>query len=114
MRRTYRLNCNRLAISAALVLEVGATNLVNRSLFHDATAHPKSDGATVRISALKWESGAVLAWISRRRSRWHIGRLQRRRQRAPTQSPTSTETSSTALSGMARPSSSGTGTATSF
>ena len=63
MRRTYRSNCNRLTIAAALVLEVGATTLVNRSLFHDATAHPKSDGATVRISALKSESGAVLAWI---------------------------------------------------
>jgi len=43
----------------AIGLVIAVTTVVNHSFFDDATAQQESDGATVRISALKSESGAV-------------------------------------------------------
>ena len=44
-----------IAVTAAVVITIAAQH----ALFNDATAQQESDGATVRISALKSESGAV-------------------------------------------------------
>lgn len=57
--RSFRLRSVLAAVSFAVALAVAITAVAGHSLFDDATAHPESDGATVRISALKSESGAV-------------------------------------------------------
>lgn len=43
----------------AVVVAVTITILAERAFFNDAAAHPEPEGATVRISAFKSESGAV-------------------------------------------------------
>ncbi len=68
MIRTFRFTRNRVAIALALILTAVVTTLANQSLFNDATAHPESDGATVRISALKSESGAVRVALQQQES----------------------------------------------
>lgn len=58
-RSTTKPSRNHLAIGLAITLAIAVTTVVNRSFFDDTTAQRESDGATVRISALKSESGAV-------------------------------------------------------
>lgn len=64
-RITANLGRNHLAIGLAFALVIAVTTLVNLALFDDATAQQESDGATVRISALKLESGAVRVALQR-------------------------------------------------
>jgi len=49
----------RIGTAILLGLAIAVTTVVNLSVFHGATARQDSAGATVRISALKSESGAV-------------------------------------------------------
>jgi len=55
----------RLAALLAFGLAIALTALISHSLFHDATAQQESDGPTVRISALKSESGSVRVALQR-------------------------------------------------
>ena len=59
MLKSNLLNRKIAGMAIGLALVLAATTLVNFSLFNDATAQQESDGTTVRISALKSESGAV-------------------------------------------------------
>ena len=54
-----RLSGKQLAMGLAFALVIAATTIVNFLLFTGATAQQEPDGATVRISALRSESGAV-------------------------------------------------------
>ncbi len=49
----------RLVISLAFVCAIALTVLASQSLSNDAYAHPASDGANVRVSALKSDDGSV-------------------------------------------------------
>ena len=54
-----RVSRKQIGMAIALALVIAATTIVNRSFFDGATAQQESDGTTVRISALKSESGSV-------------------------------------------------------
>ena len=58
-RNLFRPIRQRLAVSLAFGLAIALSALISHTLFHDATAQQESDGPTVRISALKSESGSV-------------------------------------------------------
>lgn len=58
-RRPTRKN---IGVALALALVIALTTLVSHALFKDASAHVDSNGAVVRISALKSGSGALL-WL---------------------------------------------------
>lgn len=53
------LSRHRVLMASALAIAIAATTLVNLALFNGATAQRAPDGPTVRISALKSESGSV-------------------------------------------------------
>jgi len=55
-------------LSVAVAAAVTITVIADQSLFDDATAQPQADVATVRISALKSESGAVRVALQQRES----------------------------------------------
>ena len=57
--RSFSTRSVVLAIAIAVTAAVVITIAAQHALFDDATAQQESDGATVRISALKSESGAV-------------------------------------------------------
>ena len=60
MHRLLRLNPTKgVAIALALVLTTAAAALVTHEFFNNASAHPSSDSATVRVSALKSDDGTI-------------------------------------------------------
>ncbi len=71
---TSRFTRHRVSTALALIFTAVVTTLAvlatlaSQSLFNDATAHPEADGATVRISALKSESGAVRVALQQQES----------------------------------------------
>ncbi len=60
------LSRNRVLTASVLAIAVAVVTLVNVSLFNGATAQREPDGATVRISALKSESGSVRVALQQR------------------------------------------------